>query len=88
MIITDKDRKQPLMAGPARGAAKQGQDTKTMTFYQRCRAARRDPNRIRQLVDQEGMTLEEALAVPPMDRSAIGRTGKRRSYWKKLGETR
>lgn len=87
MIITEQDRNQPLMTGAARRAAPKEAKAKPLTFSQRCRAAHRDPRRIRQLIDQEGMTLDEALAVPPMDRSAIGRAGKRRSYWKKQGGT-
>ncbi|SDJ89530.1 hypothetical protein [Billgrantia gudaonensis] len=82
MMITQRDRNITLIDQKPRrtGGATQP------TFWQRCRDAGRDPKRIRHLMETEGMTLEQALAVPPMDHSQVGRTGKQRSYWRRLGE--
>jgi hypothetical protein len=84
MIITQNDRRLVLVAGKRKREGKA--QTTEPTFNQRCRLAGRDPSRIRHLMEVEGMSLEQALAVPPMDRSDVGRIGKKRSYWRALGE--
>lgn len=86
MIITQRDQRITLVSEKRRRPVPQP-DPERERFLERCRQAKRNPNTVRKRMDEQDMTLEEALAKPPMARSEIGRVGKQRSHWRQLGDS-
>jgi hypothetical protein len=82
MIITQRERNITLIDHKPRRAGVR--KSERVEFLERCQAAGRNPTTVSKRMTEQDMTLEEALAAPLMERSQIGRIGKKRSEWRKL----
>ncbi|WP_163557527.1 hypothetical protein [Halomonas sp. NO4] len=83
MKITDHERRR-LLKQKARERPPRQEESE---LDSRCREAGKNPGTIRNRMRKYGIGLEEALRMKPMERQAIGKTGKQRSEWRHLGAT-
>lgn len=78
---------QPLMKKRKEGRPKRKEET---PFEKKCRLAGQKPDTVRSRMRPrsqrgQGMTLEEALAVPVANRTEVGQRGRAKSHWYRDG---